>query len=107
MTQELGDSKLPVLNHNAKESILFHICYIIAQLDPENVVSTARRQWMAKHLTEFILSAALKFIAGQKEHGDNLESVDLLREIRGEHLDAFWYHAAYSDPLNKPVITNE
>ena len=95
------------LNHRAKKSIKDHIGIIISNLNTEHVLSFDRQQWMAKHLANFVLEATLKFIAGQKEHGDNIDSVDLRRELYGEQLDAFWYHAAMTDTLTKPIIKSD
>lgn len=91
------------LNHRDRASIKSHIDHIANLLDSGHVLTPIRRSWLAKHLTNFIIDAVLKFVKGQLEHGDNIEAADLNKELRNEVIDTFFYHAALTDPLKRPT----
>ena len=91
------------LDHRDLSSIKSHVNHIADLLDPARVLTPIRRGWLAKHLTNFVIDATLKFIKGQLEHGDNIEAVNLPREIKNELIDTFFYHAALTDPLKRPT----
>lgn len=77
---------LPLL----KTSIAHHI----EMTDKDGVVSEDRRVKMVNSLTDFVERAVIKYVKGQKEHGDNIEKRDLDKEIEQEHTDTFWYMEA-------------
>lgn len=67
----------------------------IRSMDRETVLHPFFRPLMAKALTEFVVNATEKFIAGQKEHGGLITERNLEHEIEMEHLDLFWYQRAF------------
>jgi len=96
---------MPTLDHQNKVSILFHIEEIIRNLDTDHILTADRINWLAKHYVDFVVSSALKYIAGQKEHGDGIEESSPLAQMRSELYDFFHYYNAAVDPLIKPIIT--
>ena len=74
---------------------------LILDLDDTLVLSKSRIKWMQRVLTSHLIELISKFIKGQIEHGDSIESVDLKKEINGELCDLFWYLSAYHKPMNR------
>lgn len=75
----------------------------IRNMDRETVLHPFFRPLMAKALTEFVVNATEKFIAGQKEHGGLITERNLEHEIEMEHLDLFWYHQAKGWQKDKSI----
>ncbi len=71
--------------------------YIDAE-DIANKVSRKVQKEMAISLSNFIVNATRKFIAGQKEHGGDIRDRDLDKEISQEQIDLFWYLSAKQWP---------
>lgn len=80
---------------------------IVAKADTTTAVHAFARPLLAKALTDFVIDATNKFVAGQKEHGGLITDRDLDHEINMEHLDLFWYLAAKqwkNDPSLQHVL---
>lgn len=75
---------------------------LIISLD-SGVITARRREWMVKHLSQFCIDAISKFIAGQEEHGGDseIEDIALLKALKEELIDGFWYSAAKTQPMKK------
>ena len=104
-TDSLIKKPMEPIDHQSKQSILQHIEEIINKLDTDHILTPSRKNWLAKHYVAFVLESALKYIAGQKEHGDGIEESNPLAQMRGELYDFFHYYNAATDPLIKPIIT--
>ena len=66
--------------------------------DREHILTEITVENMAVNLALFIEAATFKFITGQKEHGGNLNSRDLDKEMSNEIIDLFWYNSAKGWP---------
>lgn len=60
----------------------------------EDAITPNVANLMSVSLTRFVTDAVAKFAKGQKEHGGDLRTRDLSRELRNEHIDSFWYSEA-------------
>lgn len=101
MTQEHGTEENDCVYKDPTLVIREAIEGLIIDLDPDKVLTKARARWMQRALTTLIIELISKFIKGQIEHGDNIENVNLKKEISNEIIDLFWYLSAHTHPMKK------
>ncbi|HTH21274.1 MAG TPA: hypothetical protein VL854_03580 [Nitrososphaeraceae archaeon] len=63
-------------------------------LNDSGIITESRKQDIVDSLETFCMASMLKYIRGQKEHGDNITSRQLDAEIYNELVDIFWYTEA-------------
>lgn len=68
-------------------------------LDDTNCVDVLRKRWLAEGLTDFVLRALTKFIAGQREHGGDFEEVYGPSEATQETIDLYFYLRKCTHPM--------
>lgn len=78
-----------------------YIHFAIKELDRDCDLTGEQEIQMTESLTNFIIDATNKYIAGQKEHGGSITDRDLDKEIRHEQIDLFWYLEAKKWKGNK------
>ena len=66
----------------------------ILSLDEHEVLTEEKADQLAKDMVSFCYAAITKYIAGQAEHGGNIEDRNLNMEIDQELIDLFHYWQA-------------
>lgn len=99
MTPEHGVSEMKVLCEKEKAAIRKNLKRLLNILDDTHILTPPRKAWLVDRVCEFNTQAFLKFIKGQKEHGDNFEAIVPGKEIYEEILDLFMYVGRLNHPL--------
>ena len=99
MIPEHGASSMKVLCEKEKAAIRKNLKRLLNILDDTNILTPSRKAWLVDRVCEFNTQAFLKFIKGQKEHGDNFEAIVPGKEIYEEILDLFMYVGRLNHPL--------
>ena len=76
---------------------------VIDIADVDDIIPAARKDWMTRRLSHFVIEAVNKYIAGQIEHGRDgeIEDCNILNAMQEEIIDMLWYLSAKIVPLTK------
>ena len=101
MSHMIPEPGVKVLCEKEKCVIRRNLSRLLTILDEDNVLHKARKDWLVDRALEFSTAVFLKFIKGQKEHGDHFEDIVPGKEIYEEILDLTMYVGRLNHPLKK------
>lgn len=90
----------PTVIESDLEELGIQISYLIQDLDTDQLLNAETKLRLKSSLVFFIHAAIAKYIKGQKEHGGDLVTRDLIADIKEEHIDMFHYLSALSEKIN-------
>jgi hypothetical protein len=65
-----------------------------AEKKTDHVLSPEQNAFLERCLSQLLMTAAVKWVAGQKEHGGDIRDRDLRTELMQESIDTFFYAIA-------------